>query len=163
VAIINEKLKEEITKVSEIRFQEEDLADCFILDIILKDKKVEVFADTDDGIKFWQCQKLSRAIEAYLDESQVLGEEYTIEVSSPGVDRPLKLYRQYPRNLDRQLEITLDDDKIVTGKMTAVTEEEITLKVPGAKKGMFKTQVVPFESVKSTMVLVSFKKKKKKK
>ena len=92
------KIEEEIRKVAEVRFSEEDLADCFILEIILKDKRVEVFADTDDGIKFWQCQKLSRAIEEYLDTSQVLGEAYTIEVSSPGVDKPLQLFRQYPRN-----------------------------------------------------------------
>ena len=160
---IKDNIKEKIQQIADERFKEEDLSDCFILDIILKDKRVEVYADADQGIKFSQCQKLSRAIEAYLDESQVIGEEYTIEVSSPGVDRPLQLYRQYPRNLDRELEVTLADDTVVTGKMTEVTEEQITLKVQGAKKGMFKLQIVPFEEVKSTRVLVSFKKKKKKK
>lgn len=157
-----DKVMENIHQAAEALFQEEEMKNAFILDLSIRDKKVEVYADTDSGIKFWQCQKLSRAIEAYLDESQVLGEDYTIEVSSPGVDKPLKLYRQYPRNIDREVEVTLIDESKVTGKMTAVDKEEVTLKVKGAKKGQFKTKTIPFEEVKSTLVLVTFKKKKKK-
>lgn len=154
-------IETQIRRIAKERFLEEDLSDCFILDILIKDKKVEVYVDTDDGVKFWQCQKLSRAIEAYLDESQILGETYTIEVSSPGVDKPLSEYRQYPRNIGRTLELTLEDDSQIIGKMTELTEEQITLKVQGAKKGQFKTQLVPFSEVKSAIVQISFKKKKK--
>jgi len=140
---------EEILRVSEERFKEEDLNDCFILDILVNNTKVEVYADTDDGIKFWQCQKLSRAIEAYLDESQVLGEKYTIEVSSPGTDKPLKLKRQYPRNIGRKLEVKVKEVELPVG---------IHLKVPGHKKGMFKEKTIMFEDIESTKVLISFKK-----
>ena len=83
-----EGIKEKIQQAAEQSMQEGDLADCFILDISIKEKRVEVYADTDEGIKFWQCQKMSRAIESYLDESLILGEAYTLEVSSPGVDKP---------------------------------------------------------------------------
>ena len=140
--------------------EEEELSDCFTLNVFIHGKKVEIFCDSDKGIKFWQCQKLSRKVEAYLDESQVLGEAYTIEVSSPGVDKPLKLYRQFPRNIGRTLVVTFHDESKVEAKMEAITEEEITLKVPGAKKGMFKTQSFPFDTIKSAVVQVSFKKKK---
>ncbi len=155
---IIDKINEALTA----KFQEEELKDCFLLDVGIHGKKVQVFVDSDPGIKFWQCQKLSRAVEAYLDESQVLGEEYTLEVSSPGVDRPLQEYRQYPRNIGRTLDLTLEDGNVISGKMEALTEEEITLKVQGAKKGQFKTKVIPFEAVTSAIVQVSFKKKKKK-
>ena len=157
-----EGIKEKIQQAAEQSMQEGDLADCFILDISIKEKRVEVYADTDEGIKFWQCQKMSRAIESYLDESLILGEAYTLEVSSPGVDKPLQLYRQYPRNVGRQLKVSLIDDKEVEGKLEEINEQEMTLKVAGAKKGMFKTRVIPFEEVKSSLVMVSFKKKKKK-
>lgn len=151
---------DKISEVLQAKFQEEELSDCFLLDTLINNKKVEVYVDSDSGVKFWQCQKLSRAVEAYLDESQVLGEDYTLEVSSPGVDKPLKLYRQFPRNVGRTLDISLQDGNQLTGKMEAITEEEITLKVQGAKKGQFKTKIVPFEDVKSALVQVSFKKKK---
>ncbi len=156
-------IKDNILQAAESMFESENWTDCFILDVILKDGRVEIYADTDDGIKFWQCQKLSRGIEAYLDESQVLGEKYTLEVSSPGVDKPLQLYRQYPRNVGRQLKVNLEDGSIMEGTLLTVSEEKLELKVPGAKKGMFKTKEVDFSEVQSAQVLVSFKKKKKKK
>ncbi len=156
-------IKDSILQAADKVYESESWTDCFILDIILKDKKVEIFADTDEGIKFWQCQKLSRGIEEYLDESLVLGETYTLEVSSPGVDSPLKLYRQYPRNVGRKLKLTLADDIIMEGTLLSVTEEKLEMKVQGAKKGMFKTVEVLFEDVQSAIVLVSFKKSKKKK
>lgn len=152
---------DKISEALQAKFQEEELSDCFWLDTLINNKKVEVYVDSDSGVKFWQCQKLSRAVEAYLDESLILGEEYTLEVSSPGVDKPLKLYRQFPRNVGRTLDISLQDGNQITGKMEAITEEEITLKVQGAKKGQFKTKIVPFADVKSALVQVSFKKKKK--
>jgi len=151
---------DKIKEALEAKFKEEEFLDCFLLDININGKKVEIYADSDTGIKFWQCQKLSRAVEAYLDESLALGDDYLLEVSSPGVDKPLTLYRQYPRNVGRTLDLTLTEDRKVIGKLVSVTEEELELKVPGAKKGMFKTMTVSFDEVVSTLVQVSFKKKK---
>ncbi len=149
-----------IQAVAEERFKEADLEDCFLLDILISGSKVEVYIDSDPGVKFWQCQKLSRAIEAYLDETEDLGDAYLLEVSSPGVDKPLKLYRQFPRNIGRDLDLTLTEDRKVTGRLEELTEKELTLRVPGAKKGMFKKLVVPFSEVVAAIVQVSFKKKK---
>lgn len=156
-----DNITDKIKEVSEERFKETDLSDAFILDIIIKDKKVEVFVDTDEGIKFWQCQKLSRAIEAYLDESQSLGEAYTLEVSSPGVDKPLKLFRQFPRNVGRNLELTLPEGREVSGKLMELDGNDLVMRVQGAKKGQFKQEVIPFDTIQKAIVQVSFKKKKK--
>ena len=155
-------LQTAIEKIAKERFKEEDLQDCFLLSIQQTGKKLEVYIDTDEGVKFWQCQKLSRAIEEYLDESGILGEDYTLEVSSPGIDKPLQLQRQYPRNIGRELEITLNEEEaVVTGKLLEVTEEGILVKAKGAKKGQFKEKTIAFTDISSTKVLVSFKKKKK--
>lgn len=151
-----------ITKIAKERFQEEDLSDCFLLSIEQNANKLEVYVDSDDGVKFWQCQKLSRAIEEYLDESQVLGEAYTLEVSSPGIDKPLQLQRQYPRNIDRELEVTLkEEETVVIGKLLEVNDDNILVKAKGAKKGQFKEKTIAFADIAATKVLVSFKKKKK--
>jgi len=157
-----DSILEQIKQVATERFAEEDLSDCFLLDINQVGKKLEVFIDTDDGVKFWQCQKLSRAIEAHLDEAGVLGEDYLLEVSSPGIDKPLQLKRQYPRNIGRELEITMAEDVVVTGKLLEVRGDEILIKAKGAKKGMFKEKSIAFADIITTKVLVSFKSKKKK-
>ena len=155
-----DNLYQEIGRIAEERFKEEDLNDCFLVDIKGDVSKLEVFIDSDSGVKFWQCQKLSRAIEAYLDDSQTLGEKYTLEVSSPGVDQPLKFRRQYPRNLGRKLSIQLADGELIEGKFESFSGDEIELKVQGAKKGQFKKRVINFEDIVSTKVMISFSKKK---
>lgn len=151
-------ITDDIKRISEERFQEEDLNDCFILDINIVGKKIEVFIDTDEGVKFWQCQKLSRAIEEVLDESQKMGEDYKLEVSSPGIDKPLKLYRQYPRNVGRKVSLTFHEGEPKEGKLLEVTPDQIRLRVAGAKKGMFKEITLPFETIATCHVQVSFKK-----
>ena len=153
---------EVIRGVAEERFTEDDLKDCFLLDIVVNGKKVEVFADSDEGIKFWQCQKLSRAIEAELDASGVLGEDYLLEVSSPGVDKPLQRKRQYPRNVGRELQIRTVTGEEWEAKLMGVEEDHLILKVKGAKKGQFKEKTLPFDEMESAKVMISFKQKKKK-
>lgn len=151
-------ITEEIQRIAEERFQEDDLKDCFILDIEVAGKKISVFIDTDQGVKFSQCQKLSRAIEAVLDESQKMGEDYQLEVSSPGIDKSLKLYRQYPRNIGRKVALTFHEGEPREGKLLEVSQEEIKLRIAGAKKGMFKEITLPFENIATCHVQVSFKK-----
>jgi len=129
------KIIEKIEAIAQERFKEADLSDCFIVEIELNNSKLEVYIDTDDGVKFWQCQKLSRAIEAYLDESLALGEKYTIEVSSPGTSRPLKFKRQYPRNVGRKVEIKLKDRTKIKGKLIEVNDDSLTVESKG--KGKF--------------------------
>lgn len=153
-----EKLIEKIQSLAELRFKETDLSDCFIIDIVLDGSKLNVFIDTDEGVKFWQCQKLSRAIEAYLDESLILGEKYTLEVSSPGIGRPLKFKRQYPRNIGRKIEIKLKDRSKLRGKLLEVNEDTIVVESKGEKKRDLILNTIEFENIEETKIKVSFSK-----
>ena len=151
---------DKIGEIAQVQFNEPELEDCFLIEVLQNGKKLEVFIDSDVGVKFKQCQKLSRAIESYLDTELILGEEYTLEVSSPGVDRPLKFKRQYPRHLGRKLELKLaNEEQLVTGKFMEFEDDELTMKVQGAKKGQFKTKKFKLEDVIEAKVLVSFSKK----
>lgn len=150
---------EKIGEIAEVQFKEAELNGCFLIEVIQNGKKLEVYIDSDEGVKFRQCQKFSRAIESYLDTELILGEDYTLEVSSPGVDRPLKFKRQYPRHLGRKLEITLAEEKMVTGKFMEFEDDELTIRVQGAKKGQFKKMKIKFEEIVEAKVLVSFSKK----
>lgn len=153
---MSDKLIEVIHSIAEDRFKEDDLKHCFIVDIVQSGKKLEVFIDGDAGISFQDCQRFSRAIEAYLDENQTLGESYTLNVSSPGVDRPLKFYRQYPKHVGRKLEVKTVEDEIITGKMLSVTEEALTIETPKTKKEAAKEHIIQFEKIKNSKVLISF-------
>jgi ribosome maturation factor RimP len=84
--------------------------------------------------------------------------EFSLEISSPGVDEPLKMHRQYIKNTGRDVEITFLDDTKKEGKLIAVAEEDLILEhTEGKGKKAVTTQlVVPFSNIKSTVVQIKF-------
>ena len=157
-------IEEKINHLLAEKFQEEDFADCFLVNIDLhKDNKLEVFVDSDSGLSLGKCQKISRYLEGFIDGENWLGEKYTLEVSSPDLTRPLKLKRQYKKNIGRSLEITLSDDTIKTAELKEVGEEGIKVEeIVVVKEGKKKKKMVvltelPFDNIKKTMVVISFK------
>jgi ribosome maturation factor RimP len=145
------------------KFTEVDFADCFIIDIKLgQSNKLEVFVDADNGIDFARCQKLSRYLETYLDTEKWLGEVYTLEVSSPGISRPLKFLRQYPKHIGRDLEITKKDGTILEGEFVAFENETLSIQYEEKRKEGKKnikemmTVQVPLTEVTKTMIKIRF-------
>jgi len=125
--------------------------------------RVEVFIDSDERVDFTLCRKLSRHIEEHMDTTLLLGEQYTLEVSSPGTTRPLTNPRQFPKHIGRTFTVKIDEENSVQGELTAVTEEGLTLQeevVRREKKKKIKEQVihqVPFGSFEGATVKLSFK------
>ena len=119
---INERIENLLTE----KFNgDPDFADCFTVEISLKPGKLlEVFVDADGPMDFMRCQKLSRFLESHLDENNWLGETYTLEVSSPGIGRPLKFLRQFIKNVGRTVEIKLANDAIEEGILLKADEKE---------------------------------------
>lgn len=156
-------IEEKIQSLLQEKFQEEAFADCFLLEIKEgANKKIEVFLDSDSGITFEKCQKISRFLEEHIDANGWLGDTYTLEVSSPGISRPLELWRQYPRNLGRTLEITLQDKSVRNGILTAVHPDHILLKEEIKTKEGKKTSIervetaIPFAHIAKAIVKISF-------
>ena len=83
---------------------------------------------------------------------------FSLEVSSPGLDEPLKLLRQYKKNIGRDVEVTMNDDVKKEGKLTAVTEQSITIEYTEGKgkKSIVKTEELPFDAVKQTKIQIKF-------
>ncbi len=145
------------------KFQEEAFQDCFLVEIKLnQNRKLEVFVDCDNGLTHEKCQRISRYLESFIDEEQWLGEKYTLEVSSPGIGKALKLKRQYKKNIGRRVEINFHEGKPQTGNLIEVKEESVTIEYEiivkeGKKKRKEMTQqVIPFENIKKTVVKVVF-------
>lgn len=155
-------LEEKIQDLLEEKLQEEEFADCYIVDIEHHGNRLEVYLDSDSGITFQTCRRISRYLESYLDEEGWLGEKYTLEVSSPGLSRPLKLRRQYIKNIGRKVEVKTHEGEKYEGTLQTVTEDKITLfykervKVGKRKQVQEVERELPFEEIKTTIVKATF-------
>lgn len=139
----------------------------FIVDIQVSSSrthaKITVLLDSDTGITIDECAAISRRLGNQLEELNVFdGGAFTLEVSSPGIDQPLTLKRQYRKNIGRDIAVTMDDGQIRVGKLEDANEERIVIRETPAKKPK-KTDPpvepveIPFAAIKKTTIQVSFK------
>lgn len=137
----------------------------FIVDVIISgnrvQKKVVIILDGDEGVNIESCAKLSRSLSEKLDEQSLIEENYTLEVSTPGVDFPLKLKRQYKKHIGRGFKITRKDKSLITGKLIAMEDEmiqvEVEEKAGKGKKKEVKIMDIPLDSIDKAFVQISFK------
>ncbi len=144
-------------------FKEEDFQDCFIVEIKTDGhSKLEVFVDADNGIDFVRCRRVSRHLEAQIEEQGWMNEKYTIDVSSPGVDRPLKFKRQYVKNIGRKMAVIDDEGHKTEGLMISADEEQIVLEFKDRvqdgkrKKTVVVQKEIKFENIAKAFVKISF-------
>lgn len=155
-------IERKIEALLEEKFKEDAFSDCFLIEVKHNNNKVEVFIDSDTGVTFDTCRKVSRFLEHHIEEEGWLGEKYVLEVSSPGVGRPLQKKRQYPKNIGRKLEIHVKEGKPHTGTLIAVDEMSVTIEEKVRKKEgkRKKTEIVkhniPFNAIKKAVVKISF-------
>ncbi|WP_197674759.1 ribosome maturation factor RimP [Pedococcus dokdonensis] len=99
----------------------------------------------------------TRAVSDALDESGAMGEQpYTLEVGSPGIDRPLTEPRHFRRNVSRLVTLTPVDGPAVTGRITAADDSRVTLEVPAAKKEPARSVELGYADVARAVVQVEF-------
>ena len=142
---------------------DEAFQDCFTVEIELKPgNKLYVFADSDSGLTFEKCQKLSRYLESFLDTELWLGDKYLLEVSSPGIGRPLKFPRQYKSNIGRNLAVTMKDKTQMTGLLKSATDEQFVLenkvieREGNKKKEVVLETPVLYENIEKAIVKLAF-------
>ncbi len=104
-----------------------------------KNPSLTVYIDTEDGVDLDTCEKYHRAIDGPLDEFDfTLGAAYTLNVSSPGLDRPLKTQRDFDRALGQMVEIKLyapeKGKKIFEGLLTDYDGNNITVEIDGVER-----------------------------
>ena len=140
----------------------------FVVDIIIKpskvSQKISILVDSDEGITIQECTSISRRLAKQLEELEVFTEAYTLEVSSPGLDQPLILPRQYRKNVGRNLKVTLKTGDIVSGKLAEASDEIIRIILPEPKKKpkvpvdpTLLEKTIDMEMISKAMVEISFK------
>jgi len=135
-------------------------ADYFLVDLKMKPgNNIRVVLDADSGVSIDKCVEYNRFLYKRIEEAGLFpAGDFSLEVSSPGTEEPLKLHRQYLKNRGRKVEVTLQDGTKKEGKLVEVTGDGIILEeTRGIKK---KTEVVMhsllFDNIKSTKIQVVF-------
>lgn len=134
--------------------------DIFFVDMKVKPtNNIKIFLDADSGLGIEKCIKINRRLYRQVEEMGFYPEgDFSLEVSSPGIDEPLKMLRQYVKNIGRNVEVTLNDDTIKEGILLEATEEQIVIEsTEGKNKKAVTTQVpILFADIKQTIVQIKF-------
>lgn len=132
----------------------------FLVNIKIKPtNNVKVYLDGDSGITIEKCIQFNRKMAAIIEETGILpADNFSLEVSSPGIDSPLLLHRQYVKNKGRLLEVTLQDETIVVGKLIDVADAQIVLEVTTGKgkKAVTEPKEISFDQIKKAVVQIQF-------
>lgn len=132
---------------------------CYVVDITVSDskikRKVAVFLDSDTGITIDQCSTFSRQLGNQLEE--IIDEAFTLEVSSPGADSPLKFERQYVKNIGRSLRITKTDKTEIKGKLIEVNNGSVLIEPEAKKKVKQEAVTINLDEILEAKVIISFK------
>lgn len=120
---------------------------------------IKVYLDADTGVTIEKCVALNRKLYRLIVEEGLFADgAFALEVSSPGVDEPLRLHRQYRKNIGRQLLVERTEGPALTGRLTAVTEDGIALETVTGKgsRQAVQTHALLFADIRSATVQVEF-------
>ncbi len=141
----------------------QDFPDLFCVEIKIKPtNNIKVFVDGDNGVTIEKCVRINRKLYKIFEETSLFAEgDFSLEISSAGVDEPLKLVRQYKKNIERDLELVLNDDTKKEGKLIDVLDKEIIIEstVGKGKKAITTKENIVFDTIKKATVLINFKSK----
>lgn len=136
-----------------------ELPGYFLVEISVKPtNNIKVFVDADQGAAIDQLSRINRALYKWVEENLFPNGDFSIEVSSPGLEEPLKLNRQYSKNVGRMVEIVLKNGLKKEGKLISVSENEIVIEeeIGKGKKKEVVQHIILKEEIKTTKVQVKF-------
>ena len=129
----------------------------FVVDISFrgdnKKRIIEVFVDSEKNVDAENLAQISREINSVIEEQNIIDQAYRLDVSSPGVDRPLKFLKQFPKHINRNFEVTYksgEETKTITGKLLSVEREELVFL--SDKKEL----LIEFKNITTAKVIISF-------
>ena len=147
-------IKENIVRISN---EIAEKLNFFVIDINFRGdnrkKIIEVFVDAEKNIDADNLAEISREINSIIEEQDIIQQAYRLDVSTPGVDRPLKFLKQFPKHINRNFEVTYktgNETNTITGKLLSVESEELTFL--SDKKEV----LIEFKNITTAKVIISF-------
>ena len=134
----------------------------FLIDLSINDaNKISIILDGDFGVNLQDCIDVSRAVENNLDREE---QDFSLEVASAGVSSPLKLVRQFKKNIGRTIKVKTISSAEIEAKLSMADDEKITLewqvrepkKIGKGKETVDKKLEIPYENIKEAIVIISF-------
>jgi ribosome maturation factor RimP len=129
----------------------------FIIEILFRGDNrkriIEIYVDAEKNISADDLAEISREINSVLEEQNLIKDSYRFEVSTPGVDRPLKFLKQFSKHINRNFGITFksgEETKTINGKLISVEREELTFLSDG------KSILIEFKDITTAKVIISF-------
>ncbi|MFN5787085.1 MAG: ribosome assembly cofactor RimP [Flavobacteriia bacterium] len=136
----------------------------FVVDLTISSNNViQVELDKHEGnVSINDCMSVSRNVEHNLDRE---AEDFELQVSSAGLDKPFRVPAQYVKNVGRTVKVVLQNGKKIEGELKAVSEKDVVVensrkeKIEGKKKKelIVEQHVLPMEQIKETKIVISFK------
>lgn len=136
--------------------------DLYLVDLkISAGDDITVILDGDEGLSLQDCLDASRAVEFNLDREE---HDFSLQVMSPGLSEPLKLPRQFKKNMGREIEVLLNSDEKIQGEVVAVDEDKVTIvlkyrrpKLIGkGKEDVVENKEIPYTEIKKALVVIKF-------
>lgn len=154
-------LNSEIEKIV-AEFESEKM---FLVEVVMggtpKTPKITVIIDSETGVTIEQCTSVSRKLNKYLEEVQFAEGMYSLEISSPGADKPIKVNRQYIKNIGRTFKIILQDGKDLEAVLKEVDNQGLTVtyetieKVDNKKVKKAHEQKINYSDIKKANVIIT--------
>ena len=117
---------------------------------------IKLFIDADGGMPISKCAEVNRKLYRLIEEEGIFPDgDFSLEVSSPGVDEPLVFDRQYKKNIGRKVLVTMNDGSEQLGKLTEANATELVLEVQVGKKKETSIVNIPLMNIKKTVVQIS--------
>lgn len=135
--------------------------DLFLIDLVITDScKIIVTLDGDNGVQLQDCVNISRLIENNLDREE---QDFSLEVASAGISSPLKLVRQYKKNIGRMLKVKTKE-QVIEAYLLDASDNDITLewssrepkKIGKGKETVLHNVKVPYEEIVEAFVTITF-------
>lgn len=128
--------------------------DKYLVDLkITTDNRIYVSIDSDNAVLIDDCVDLSRRIENSLNRDE---EDFELNVASAGLDSPLRLARQYKKNVGQELTVTTFEGETVEGRLTEANDTHITLQKPGKKKAPVEPVEIAYSDIKTAKIIIKF-------
>lgn len=134
--------------------------DVFLVDVSVSiTNKTSILLDADSGLNIAKCADVNRALYKFVQQEDIFeGNNFSIEVSSPGIGSPLKLVRQYVKNIGRTVEVIKKSGDVIAGKLLEVGRDSLKVEeiVRLGKKIEQKKNTILFEEIDQIKVLLTF-------
>lgn len=132
----------------------------FLVEIRIKPtNNIKMFIDADEGVNLAVLIEYNRKLYKFIEENALYTEgDFSLEVSSPGLDEPLKMIRQYKKNIGRFVDVLLNDATKKEGKLIEATEDGIIIEyeLGKGKKKEIKQETILFTEIKHTKIQIKF-------